>query len=486
MPDHPRRPTEPLLLFELRRVGHGALAVLLASGVAGCRDEAESAGVSAGSGGDSGTQGGETSTGGDETAADLDVRPNWHQDIAALVTARCVSCHREGGLAFPMSSYEKTAPWATVMAHATADRQMPPWHAVETDECTPPHAFENDARLTDEEIEQIGAWADLGAPEGDPMQAAPLPEPMSAALADPTAVMTMGGAVTIEREGDVLDQFHCLSFDPGTTEDVYLDGMQVVAGNSKVLHHILIFIDESADSASWPSGVLEDCGGGSGAEGATLVGAWLPGAFPIETPDDVGIRLPAGARLVFNVHYHAAVTGPQVDDSTGLALRWSSERPQWISEFGLVGAPGDGASLTGEFLIPAGATGHTETLDWEVPDVGDGDIRIWSIGHHMHKVGVDMKTTVLRGGQEHCLAQTPRWDYGWQRLYEYDMPVDDVFAVEPGDVVRVRCTYDNTLNNPFVVEALSEVGLVEPQDVRLGEGTLDEMCLAGIGVAVRP
>ena len=40
----------------------------------------------------------------------------------------------------------------------------------------------------------------------------------------------------------------------------------------------------------------------------------LPGAMPIETPTDVGIRLPAGSRLVFNVHYHAAVTGPEVDD----------------------------------------------------------------------------------------------------------------------------------------------------------------------------
>ncbi|MCA9652947.1 MAG: hypothetical protein H6712_25440 [Myxococcales bacterium] len=430
---------------------------------------------------------GDGSGGSDETTSGdaLGARPNWHEDIAPLVAEHCEGCHRAGGLAFPMATYEQTSPWAVVMAYATADRQMPPWHAVETDECTPPHAFEHDARLDEEQIERFAAWAELGAPEGDPALAAPLPQPMALELSDPSVVMTMGGSVTVDADGGVLDQFHCLSFDPGNTEEVYLDGMQVVQGNSKVLHHILIFIDESARSASWPQGVREDCGSGPGVAGAKLVGAWLPGAMPIETPTDVGIRLPAGSRLVFNVHYHAAVTGPEVDDATGLALRWSTDAPEWVSEFGLVGAPGDGTSTTGEFRIPAGATGHQEVLEWAVPDFGDAELRLWAVGHHMHKIGVDQKTSILRDGEEHCLVQTPRWDYGWQRLYEYDEAIEDVFRVEPGDVVRVRCTYDNTMDNPAVVEALRELDLDAPQDVVLGEGTLDEMCLAGIGVAVR-
>jgi hypothetical protein len=80
----------------------------------------------------------------------------------------------------------------------------------------------------------------------------------------------------------------------------------------------------------------------------------VPGSMPIEAPADVGIRLAAGSRLVFNVHYHASVTGPEVDDAMGLALRWTTDVPAWVSSFGLVGAPGDGESTTGPFLIPAG------------------------------------------------------------------------------------------------------------------------------------
>jgi hypothetical protein len=83
------------------------------------------------------------------------------------------------------------------------------------------------------------------------------------------------------------------------------------------------------------------------------------------------------------------------------------------------------------------------------------------------------------------MIQTPHWDYGWQRLYEFDVPVEESFALQPGDAVRIRCTYDNTLDNPDLAGALAEQGLDAPTDVALGEGTLDEMCLAGIAVAVR-
>lgn len=54
--------------------------------------------------------------------------------------------------------------------------------------------------------------------------------------------------------------------------------------------------------------------------------------------------------------------------------------------------------------------------------------------------------------------------------------------VNPGDVLRRRCVYDNSLNNPALAAALAERGLSVPVDVALGEDTLDEMCLAAIGI----
>jgi hypothetical protein len=421
------------------------------------------------------------------------LRPNWHEDIAPLAAANCQSCHVAGGIGpFAMTSYDETKPWATVMAAAVMDATMPPWHAVETDECEPPFPFKHDARLSDADKALFQDWAAAGAPEGDPKLAAPLPEPPSLDLAGATRTVLVDTEIDIPAAGLVRDHFHCLSIDPGNTESVYLDGMQVIAGNRGIVHHVLIYVDAAGASASWPGGVKKNCGGGAGIAGAVqLIGGWVPGGLPIEPPADVGSEVPPGTRLIMNVHYHAAAT-PQTDQGTGLALRWKTTPPGWASQFTLIGDPGMGTSLHGPLMVPAGEKDHVEEYVWtvsangqDIPDIVD--IRLWAALNHMHKVGVDMRVSVedRDTGVETCLLQTPRWDYNWQRSYAYDTPITSAKRIRGGDKIHVRCTYDNTLANPGVQEMLSEVGLDAPVDVHMGEGTLDEMCLTGLGYAVK-
>ncbi|MBL4636241.1 MAG: hypothetical protein JKY56_20440 [Kofleriaceae bacterium] len=51
-----------------------------------------------------------------------------------------------------------------------------------------------------------------------------------------------------------------------------------------------------------------------------------------------------------------------------------------------------------------------------------------------------------------------------------------------GDTITLKCGYNNTITNPFVQRMLDEEGLVNPVDVRLGEQTTDEMCIATMGI----
>ncbi|WP_434421917.1 hypothetical protein [Nannocystis pusilla] len=422
------------------------------------------------------------------TAAGEDVRPNWHQDIAPLVTASCQSCHVSGGIApFALMTYEEAKPWAGVMASDVAQGIMPPWHALETDECQPPLPYLHDPRLSDDQKDMFQRWADLGAPEGDPALAAPLPTPPSLDLANPTKSITMTTPLTVDKVGNSLDFFHCLSLDPGNDAPVYVDGIQVLAGNPKIVHHVLIYVDAGADSASWPGGVKQNCGGGAGIGNAQLIGGWVPGGMPMVAPAGVTTELPAGARLILNVHYHATGGGPEEDSATGLALRWSDTAAEWSTFFTLIGAPGVGESLNGPLMIPAGEEAHVEEYEYVVPDniPAFADVRVWTVLNHMHKVGVDMRVWVENAGGETCLLHTPKWDFNWQRSYQYDAPITESFRVRGGDRVRLRCVYNNTMSNPGVVEMLAEAGLDAPVDVGLGEGTLDEMCLTGVGVAIK-
>ncbi len=435
---------------------------------------------------------------GDPTTGDGDgdgddtqpLRPNWHEDVAPLVQQSCVGCHYEGGIApFALESYEQAATWAALMVDAVNAETMPPWGARETDECQPAHGWRNDTRLSAAHKQLLADWLAAGTPEGDPSKAAPLPEPPSLELTNTTAVLQNPAPFTV---GGTSDSFICMVTDPGNEQDVWITGVQMIPDNTQVVHHVLTYIDSTAASDAM---VDEDgkfpCPGGFVAfDGVTQISTWVPGGVPTETPPDVGFYMPAGSRIINAYHYHPTGAGDEVDQSS-VALRWTEDEPGTRAYMGVFGAifdddnvlPGpndpDGVPV---FEIPANVAGHTEDVAFEIPEFVP-PIEIFTMGTHMHYIGVDMKIWVERDGEEQCWIQTPRWDFNWQRLYDVDAPLGSLPVVQGGDVIRMRCTYNNTLDNPFLVEALAEQGLSEPITVGVGESSLEEMCAMLIGLA---
>src|SRR5215213_5707031 len=94
------------------------------------------------------------------------------KDIAPIFFSQCVTCHRTGEVApFPLTSYKDAKKRAGQIADVTESRFMPPWMAEKG------HGdFVGERRLTEQQIKLIRAWADAGAPEGDPAQLPPLPK----------------------------------------------------------------------------------------------------------------------------------------------------------------------------------------------------------------------------------------------------------------------------------------------------------------------
>jgi len=414
--------------------------------------------------------------------------PTWHEHVAPIVVAKCAGCHEEGGVApFAASSYEAAAPWATALAEAAGARTMPPFAADDTAECQMEYGWQDDLRLSDEQIDTLRAWAEAGAPEGDPALAAPIDPPPAVALDEIDAQLVQPSAVTI---GGNQDRFLCYSLDPQLTEDRYLQAMQIVPGNERIVHHVLVYVDEDGGSATTAGedGVYP-CSGGAPA--GNLVGTWAPGSLPTRTPPGVGMLVPAGARLVMNVHYHPTGGGDEIDDATTVELDWMEERPAWVAQLALFGngqglLPGPNDEDGPRFVIPPGVSDHTESMLMTLPATIP-EVRLWEVGAHMHYLGVDMIIGVQRhdspGPEEECLLHAPRYSFEWQRLYVYDVDFDDAPRVAGGDRLYMRCTYDNTLANPGVAEALAQQGLDAPIEVRLGEETLDEMCLGIYGIA---
>jgi hypothetical protein len=424
----------------------------------------------------------------------------WYQDVAPIVAEHCMGCHMPGGIApFSLATYADVQDIAPVMLDAVETGVMPPWDAFAADDCAPTRPWKSDPRLSPEEVDVLRAWIADGVPAGE---LATVPRPPVTDLADKTHSLTTEPYVTT---GDT-DEFVCFVLDPQTTTDTWLTAMQVRPGNAAVVHHAVI---SSLPAAYMPAAINHygagtpwPCSAGGAVPGSVLVGAWAPGGTPLDTAPEIGMAIEAGSGFILQIHYHPA--GNDNDpDATSIDLRLQDAATPHAFGFKGFGnsrvAPtlqpgpndlgydddGDGV----EFIIPANVTGHTETMRYTIGAQGGGDAgsTLFMAFPHMHYVGTKIQAKVTRAaplpGQpaEECLINVDRWDFTWQRSYQYDAPAAELPALAIGDTVEVKCTYDNTLANPYVQLALEEQGLSAPVDILMGEQTLDEMCIVLFG-----
>jgi hypothetical protein len=202
--------------------------------------------------------------------------------------------------------------------------------------------------------------------------------------------------------------------------------------------------------------------------------------------------------MLLQMHYHLAEE--EHSDGTGIALRWSEGTPVREAKVGLVGnaneqaegglglQPGPNDNGDPSFFIPAGVSEHTETMGFDAFGSLAREVQLFLVANHMHYIGTDMRMWLERGENappeeeaQACLLHTPEWDFDWQQFYYYDASSGAAPLIYPGDEIWLRCEYDNTLDNPGVVQALLEAGLEDPVDIVLGNGSLFEMCIAIIG-----
>lgn len=444
----------------------------------------------------------------------------FHKDVEPILQKNCQGCHVAGGIApFALTSYSDAKSAASEMVVATSTREMPPWGAYSAPDCTPTHDFQDDLRLAQKDIDTISAWEAAGSPEGDPNDAPKGPPPAKAGtLSNISQSLTPDQPYTLTAD---TDQFRCFILDPQITKTTYMNGYFVVPGNTQIVHHALVFADANRESLALaePGTNQYDCFGGPGISAPSLMAAWAPGGTPQDFPSNVGQPITPGTLFVMQVHYHPHATVTNTTDQTTFQIRYLDTPPEYtlltqlIGNFdqpvgdigggfqaGLLPGPDDPPSGP-EFMIPANSKGHTEEMEFIAPSTVQGaplpDLYLYSVASHEHYVGTEQQITLEHTAnflsstpgsqQDECLLNVPAWNFNWQRFYayQYDGTIEHLPRIGAGDKLHVKCTYDNTLGNPLLAESLHERQMSQPVDVRLGETTLDEMCLGGFALVYK-
>ncbi|MCU0684429.1 MAG: hypothetical protein MUF34_19665 [Polyangiaceae bacterium] len=416
----------------------------------------------------------------DEGKAGPSAQLTYQRDVRAIVEQNCVSCHSaEGGAPFSMvydpAEWQNGPPvWVESAAAAVAAGTMPPWLPDEAT-CRP---LKGSRKLTAEQVRAFADWKASGFSNGDeaayvaPTATAPL-----GALADDRGPPTFEVAPEspYQPNRDQPDDYRCFFLPLEFAQETYLTGSMVVPGERSMVHHVLLYLippnevarAQQVDAAE--PGLGYTCFGGPGG-GSTNVGGWVPGSVPQRTPEGSAMVVPAGARIVMQVHYNVLsqpTDRPLPLDQTRTAL-WAmpaGQKPTHrvevlpLAHLGLSIAPGDPTSVQERvFTLPMGG-------------------ELVSATAHMHLRGTRIRAQLEPAGQDPaCLLDIPSWDFNWQQAYS--LPDDSFVPVKAGDKVRVTCEYDNTKENQPIVNGQQQ----EPRLITWGEGTLDEMCLMYVHV----
>ncbi len=386
------------------------------------------------------------------------------KDVAPILNANCVICHRAGETGpFSLTTYQQAKTWAAAIKDYTTRRVMPPWKAV------PGYGDFHDARtLTNHQIDTLEMWADSGAPEGNAhtVPALPIfPAPGKWTLGTPDVELKPEGAYHLAAEGDDVYRNYVLPYNVDV--DKYVRGIEFRAGNRAIVHHIILFLDMSGKSVVLDKADPEP---GYSVPGTTIgvpfqqtlwVAGWAPGNTPRLMPPGIAFKMPKGAKLVLQVHYHKS--GQVETDMSQMALYFTEK------------ATVDKEIYTNALIYPylslkAGVADQVVHQKMTLPM----DVHAFSAAPHMHMLGRVLKVNAtLPSGVKIPLVYIKDWDFNWQETYRYKKPV----PLPKGTVLEMEASYDNTETNPRQPSH-------PPKFVSWGEQTTDEMCICFFQITV--
>jgi peroxiredoxin len=366
---------------------------------------------------------------------------SYSRQVVRVLQRHCIECHREGEIGpFSLTDYDEVVGWADALMESIDEGRMPPWHA------NPAHGkFHNERRISLQDKQVLRQWIEAGAPRGDPSE---MPEPVKYSTGwqlprKPDLVLPMRGRpFLVPATGTVEYQYFVV--DPGFTEGRWITAAEVMPGARSVVHHCIVFI-RPPDGARF--------------RGVGWLSGFVPGQRTVSLPSGHARFVPAGSKLVFQMHY--TPTGTAEQDLTKIGLIFADAKDVTHEVITVIGIDQD-------FEIPPHAAHHQVTFRVSnLPQEG----KLLAIIPHMHLRGRSFRLRRGEGTDGEILLDVPKYDFNWQHSYQ---------LVEPlslKDISSLHCSvvFDNSGDNPTNPDP--------SQWVTWGDQTWEEMAVAFFAIS---
>ena len=349
--------------------------------------------------------------------------PSYVADVAPVLAEECAICHREGGVApFAMDSHTMVQGWSPMIREVLMTRRMPPGqidgHIGE---------FVNDRLVDNEDIRNIIAWVEAGAPKDgdhDPLVNLEWPE-SKWAFGEPDLILDIP-ATEVPATGNGVFVNVEVKFD--MPEDRWVRGSQIIAGERTVLHHTVNRLDFPGESGR------RFLGGGN--RDKAQITAYIPGDTPDLNPPNTGGLVKAGSTLALNMHY--TPNGRETLDRSQLGV--------WFYPIGE--EPEERMSGRCACVFPNTWTtipAHDPAFEQTASIVIENDAHIYSYLPHMHFRGKRMRFYAdYPDGTNEELINIAKYNYNWQLSYTYEKPK----FVPGGTKITAVAAWDNSAQNP--------------------------------------
>lgn len=391
-----------------------------------------------------------------------------------------------------LTSFEAAKTHAGAIAYETQKRHMPPW-LPDTAACA---ELRHSRALPEADTLALQRWAERGAPEGRREDHRPpvVKRTYRAVAGAPDRVAVPDDAYAPKRGR--ADDYHCFVLDPKLERPERVVGLRIAPGLPSVVHHVLLFevragaLDRIRELDEREPGPGYTCFGGIGvtpavrpgnfAKGelvsfdAQMIVGWAPGAgatdqagAPTALPEGTAIALAPGSRLVMQVHYSLenydrVAAGER--DRTRIEM-WLAKQDEPLRQ--AVWVP----LLQHAFRVPANAGPDDPRATARAEIALPLPLEVRGVAPHMHLRGQSIRVEALpepaSPGEAACLLDVPRWDFHHQEGY----------WLEKGQRVQraaVTCRWDNRAGAQPIVNGKRRPS----RELRWGEGTDEEMCLA--------